>query len=122
MCAIAGVMAIAAMSELWWSEWTYLIAWNAAYNLSIYAYNAASLGMFMTIANPKISATHFAIYMASTNLAYAFTAPLGGVIADAWGVAPLFAIAAAAQITTIVLLAPLDIGRAVRVYADPSPR
>lgn len=122
MVAIGICLGIWSAAPSMWSTYAFLFVWAALFYASIYAYNAASLGMFMSISNPAISATHFAIYMASTNLTYAWTAPLGGMIADAWGVAALFGVAAALQVAAIVALLPLDIGRAARVYAQPGPR
>lgn len=122
MATIAGFLALWAASEAWWGNWWFVVGWDAGFNASIYAYNAASLGMFMSIASPHVSATHFAIYMAATNLTYAWTAPLGGVIADDWGYVALWGIAAVLQIVMILVLVPLDVDRAARVYASQAPR
>jgi MFS transporter, PAT family, beta-lactamase induction signal transducer AmpG len=117
MVGIAACMATWGIATELWAFRPFVFGWTVAFHGCIYAYNAASLGMYMSLSNPRISATHFAIFMASTNLTYAWTAPLGGQIADAHGVAPLFVVAAVLQLVTIVLLAPIDARRAARVYA-----
>jgi branched-subunit amino acid ABC-type transport system permease component len=86
--------------------------WSFALSLAV-----ATLGLFMSLANPRISATHFAIYVAATNVTYSWTAPLGGIIADNHGYTPLFVAAAVLQVATIALLWPLDTRRAARTYA-----
>ena len=117
MVAMGLVMGGWGASPAWWHHWWPLIAYTATFNALVYAYNAATLGMFMALSNPRISATHFAVYMAMTNLTYAAAAPLAGVIADHRGFPYLFVLAAALQLVTIVTLWPLDVARAARVYA-----
>jgi predicted MFS family arabinose efflux permease len=58
----------------------------------------------MSIANPAIGATQFAMYMAATNLTYSWTSPYGGRIADADGYAAMFLVAAAIQVCAIAVL------------------
>ncbi|HHH26970.1 MAG TPA: MFS transporter, partial [Polyangiaceae bacterium] len=69
-----------------------------------YAFNAAALGFYMTMSNPAIGATHFAIFMAGTNLTYAWASPAGGMIADRWGVATTYGIAAVCQLLAVAIL------------------
>lgn len=116
MVALAGCLALWGLSPSLWTSWSFLLVWSAAFTGLTSAYNAATLGLFMSLANPRISATHFAIYVAATNVTYAWTAPLGGIVADEAGYTALFVAAAALQIVTIVLLWPLDTRRAARVY------
>ena len=80
-----------------------------------------AVGVVIAARNVVVAAL-IAIYMASTNQTYAYPAPLGGRSADAWGVVPLFAVAAAVQAVTIATLIPLDLDRAARVYAGPGPK
>lgn len=117
MGAISVVLMMWAGTESYWSVWLWLIAFTALLQLCINAYSAANLGLFMQVSNPKVGATHFAIYMAATNLTYSFTAPLGGLIADRYGFAVLFTVAAIAQVLTIVLLFPIDPERAKAHFA-----
>jgi MFS transporter, PAT family, beta-lactamase induction signal transducer AmpG len=91
-----------------WPSFTFLVVWSIALNLAVYAYNAATLGFFMTLSNPAMGATHFAIYMATTNLCYSRTAPLGGWLADHLGYSTAYYIAAAVQLVTIPLLLLCD--------------
>jgi MFS family permease len=83
---------------------TFLIGYSLVMALGVYAYNAASLGFFMGLSNPAIGATHFAAYMAITNLTYAWTSPAGGYLADRWGTTTLFFVAAAVQVAALGLL------------------
>lgn len=117
MVGIAACLATWAAMPDAWPEWPFLITWSAAFYFFVFGYNAATLGLYMAISSRRVAATHFALYMASTNLTYAFGAPLGGLLADTWGLVTLFAIGAVVQVATIVTLWPLDVARAQRVYA-----
>lgn len=104
MAGIAMVLAVFAVMQGRSIGFGFLVGYTIALNLMIYAYNAATLGFFMTLSNPAIGATQFAIFMAMTNFCYALTAPAGGRIADQFGYTTLFATAAVIQILTIALL------------------
>ncbi len=116
MGGLAACLALFALTESYWPSYAFLIGWTMAQTFVLYGYNAASLGVFMGLANPRVGATHFAVYMAATNLTYAWTAPLGGVIADAWGFPWLFTLAAVLQFAAIALVVPLDTRRAAAHY------
>jgi MFS transporter, PAT family, beta-lactamase induction signal transducer AmpG len=90
----------------------FLAAYLIALNLCIYAYTASSLAFFMTLSNPAIGATQFAVYMASTNFCYAFTSPAGGWLADTYGPSVLWSVAAVVQLVTIAVLLTCDPRRA----------
>ena len=107
MGAIGCTLLLWAATSSAWDSWLWLVAFMVLLPLSINAYSAANLGLYMSVSNPKVGATHFAIYMAATNLTYAFTAPLGGWVADRLGFPMLFGIAAAVQILAVVLLLPI---------------
>jgi PAT family beta-lactamase induction signal transducer AmpG len=107
---------LAAMPEAW-PRFAFLAGWATGQSLLVYAYNAATLGFFMTLSNPAIGATQFAIYMAGTNLTYAWTAPLSGWMADTWGYRSVYAIAALVQVGTFCY--PL---RAERRFRDDGRR
>jgi len=117
MGGIAVVLGIFSLTEVWWPSYTFLIGWTIAQTLLINAYSTGTLGLFMGLSNPRIGATHFAIYMATTNLTYAWAAPLGGVLADRFGMVALFGIAAVVQIATIAVVPGLDARRAAAHYA-----
>jgi PAT family beta-lactamase induction signal transducer AmpG len=91
-----------------WGSMTFLTGWVVAQALFVGAYNAASLGFFMSLANPKVGATQFAVFMAATNLTYSWTSPAGGWLADHWGVVTAFAIAAVIQLLMIGILPLCD--------------
>jgi len=120
MGAVALVLMSWSATEPHWGMWAWLIGFTALYGLSVNAYSAANLGLFMAVSNPKVGATHFAIYMAAMNLTYSFTAPLGGILADRYGFAVLFGVAAVVQVLTIVLLWPIDTERAKAHFAASS--
>ena len=87
-----------------WPSMAFQIGYTVAYALCLYALTAASLGFFMTLSNPAVGATQFAVYMACTNLTYGWTAKAGGWLADAMGVATAFAIAGAVQIASVAIM------------------
>ncbi len=104
MAGLALSLAIFAATRPWWSSMVLLVAFTILSSISQYAYNAASLGFFMTLSNPLAGATQFAVYMAATNFTYSLTAKAGGWMADNWGVPRTFAIAAVIQLVTIAFL------------------
>ena len=112
MGGIGAFLLVWSMTSASWGVFGWLVVWTALLQALINAYNAGSLGMYMSVSNPRVGATHFAIYMAATNLTYAWTAPLGGLIADRYGFAILFAVAAGVQVVAIPLLLPIDAKRA----------
>lgn len=108
MVAIAMALAVFSALPSLWPSLTFLIAWSVAHDFFISAYSAASFGLFMSLSNPAIGATQFAVFMAATNLTYSWTAYAGGVIADRFGVPATFAVGAIIQIVTIGLLPLCD--------------
>jgi len=108
---MAGAMALMALLLATWGLagpiWTwipFLAAWSFAVSFVYFALSAAALGFFMGISNPAIGATHFAVYMATMNLAAAGAAPSGGALADAYGIPTTFLVAAAVQLAAIAVL------------------
>jgi predicted MFS family arabinose efflux permease len=115
MAAIAAALLGFGVSSPLWPSWTFLALWTVVFIGAVNAYSAASLGAFMSLCDPRVGATHFAVYMAATNLTYSWAAPFGGSVADRWGYPALFALAAAIQLVTIALLLPLELRRTGRV-------
>jgi PAT family beta-lactamase induction signal transducer AmpG len=116
MGALAVTLAAFAEGRSWWGDFWDMAAWVAVFTALLNAYGAATLGLFMGMSNPRVAATQFAIFMATVNLTYAWTAPFGGAIADTFGYPALFVVAAAFQLGAIVLLLPLDVKRAEAAY------
>jgi PAT family beta-lactamase induction signal transducer AmpG len=109
-------------TSAWWSSFAYVIAWSAVYNLFNYTYQSAALGFFMTLSNPAIGATHFALYMATTNLCYSATSRLGGWLADHAGYGNAYFIAAVIQVAFIALLPLCNLAQAEeRFHAHARP-
>lgn len=108
MAGIAASLAVFALFPHLWPSLRFLIAWTVVIQIAITAYNAATLGFFMTLSNPAVGATNFAIYMAATNLTYSFTSSAGGWLADRYGVAVTFGVAAVVQLVSIALLPLCD--------------
>ena len=71
--------------------------------------------------NPAIGATHFALYMAATNLTYSWTAPAGGQIADDHGYMALYLGAALIQLVSVALLWLVDPAQARAGYGATEP-
>lgn len=122
MIGIAAVHAVFALTPGLWPSFSFVVGWTIAQNVFIYGYSAASLGFFMTLSNPAVGATQFSVYMASVNLTYAWTKPLGGWLADTWGVPVSFLIAAAVQVVTIGLLPFCDHRVAEARFRVPADR
>lgn len=109
-----------ALTQPHWPMFAWVIAWTLMFQAVVNAYNAGTLGLYMAVSNPRIGATHFSVYMAATNLTYAWTAPVGGLVADHYGFAVLFGVAAVIQVITIPLLLPIDPQRAAARWAELS--
>ncbi len=118
MGGIAACLAVFGLSQGWWPSYGFLVGWTIALTLLINGYNTGTLGLYQGLSNPRIGATHFAVYMAATNLTYAWTSPLGGVIADELGYPTLFGVAAVVQLATIALIVRLDVARAAAFYRE----
>lgn len=108
MLLIAACLAVFASAQGLWPSYGFLVGYVLLRTFAVNAYNAASLGFFMTLSNPAVGATQFAVFMAATNLTYSWTSPAGGLLADRWGVAAAFAVAALIQVVTILLLPLCD--------------
>ena len=118
---IGAALMVFALTEAWWPSFTFLVAWTIGHTFMVNGYNTGTLGLYMGLSNPRIGATHFAVYMAATNLTYSWASPLGGVLADRLGYSALFLIAAVVQVASIVLIAKLDVARAARHYRADEP-
>lgn len=112
MAAIALVLFGFGSLENLWPSYAFLIVFTVLLQLTVCAYNASSLGFYMTLSNPALGATQFTTYMAMTNLCYSFTAPYGGRMADRFGPSKSFLIAAAIQLVSIPLLLLCDARKA----------
>lgn len=108
MAGMALSMAVFAASRHVWPSMTFLLGFTIVSTLCQSAYSAAALGFFMTLSNPAVGATQFSLYMAATNLTYAWTSKAGGWLGEHAGVPQTFLIAAAIQLATIGLLPLCD--------------
>lgn len=116
MAFLAASLAGFAWAEPLWASFAFVAVFTGVSTAIFNAYNAATFGVFMALADPRIGATHFAIYMAATNLTYAWTSPLGGVLADRGGYPALFLTGALGLLAAIPLVRPLDPGAVVGRY------
>lgn len=103
MVLIAASMAGFGLLQSHWGV-PLVVAYAVVSNVVINAYNAATFGFFMSLSNPAIGATQFAVFMATTNLCYSQATRWGGWVADHHGYPAMFYAAAAVQLVTIVLL------------------
>lgn len=87
-----------------WSLKPFLIGCSIVLQLASAAANAVLVGLYMRLTNPAIGAVQIALFTAMPSLSAAIAAPLGGQIADAWGSAAVFQIAAVLQFVFIGLL------------------
>lgn len=104
MACIAVVMAVFALAPGLRPLFSFMVFVSFAAQFFIGGYSAALIGFLMRLSNPAVGATQFAVYAAAMNLAAALAAPLGGRIADAYGVSVLFGAAAAVQVLFIGVL------------------
>ena len=105
LMAIVGIaLAVFAASSQLWPHMGFLVGFTIVASGAFSAFSAASLGFFMTLSNPAIGATQFALYMALANVTYGWASSVGGRLADRHGPKTTFAIAAALQIAAIGLL------------------
>jgi PAT family beta-lactamase induction signal transducer AmpG len=116
MVGIATGLGTFALAPSLWSSFAFLAAWTFFLGFWINAYSASTLGLFMGLADPRVGATMFAVFMATTNLTYAWTAPAGGALADRFGYVALFATAAAVQVLAVPSLWALP----ARIQRPPS--
>ncbi len=107
VCIAATLAGFAGVPWAWPSFW-FIVAFTIANAMAVNAFSAANLGLSMQLSNPLTGATQFAVFMAMTNLTYAWTAPAGGWIADHGGYQVVFLVAAVIQLASIAILAPLD--------------
>lgn len=108
MAVIGVTLALFAANRGLWTDFGFIVAYSAIGSFAIAAFSAASLGFYMTLSNPAIGATQFALYMAATNLTYSWTSPVGGRLVDRYGAPTTFAVAAAVQLLAIGLLFFVD--------------
>jgi MFS transporter, PAT family, beta-lactamase induction signal transducer AmpG len=108
MAIVGTLLLVFAATQRFWPSFTFLAGWLSMEKFAESAYNAATFAFFMTLSNPAVGATQFAVYMATTNLTYSWTSALGGRIADSYGVAATFLVAGVIQLVTIGLLPLCD--------------
>lgn len=108
MAGIGVAAAVFALAPGLRSSFTFLVLWSMAGQLFVCAYSAAMIGFLMRLSNPAVGATQISIFMGMINLTAAWAAPVGGRIADTYGVSAAFGVAAVAQIVFIGLLPLCD--------------
>jgi MFS transporter, PAT family, beta-lactamase induction signal transducer AmpG len=105
---MAAMLALFGATFAHWASLSYVFGWDLVYYPVNYLYQAVSLGLFMTLANPRIGATHFALYMATTNLCYSAGIRLSGQLSESIGYAGTYYFAAAVQALSVLLLPLCD--------------
>lgn len=125
VCMFGIALALGAFAALpsQWPAYSFLVSWTVVSCFFINAYNASSLGYFMSLSNPLVGATQFTLFMAGTNLCYSVASPLGGYLADRFGYQACFGIAALVQVLTISVIFLADHRTAAARYQAlrPSP-
>jgi PAT family beta-lactamase induction signal transducer AmpG len=121
---MAALLALFGATFAHWHRMNYVFGWDLVYYPVNYLYQAVSLGLFMTLANPRIGATHFAVYMATTNLCYTCGTWLSGQLSESIGYAGTYYFAATVQALSVLLLPLCDEKDAERRFraenaADP---
>jgi PAT family beta-lactamase induction signal transducer AmpG len=108
MLGIAALLAGFGLAPALWHEFAFTLGFSSALGFATNVFGAASLGYYMSLCDPAVGATQFSIFMATTNLTYSWTSPVGGWWADHLGHRSLFLAAAAAQALAIATLPLAD--------------
>lgn len=116
LLSIAAAQAAFALSPSLWASWAFVLGFVVVWNASIGAFNAACNGLLMSMANPRIGATHFALYMALYNFVYSGSSSVGGRVVEANGMAGAMLIGAALLVFGIVVVPLADPRRAAKDY------
>lgn len=111
---IALLLACFASASSLWGTFALTLGFAGVLGFLTNLYGAASLGYFMSLCDPAVGATQFSMYMATTNLTYAWTSAAGGWISEHYGHSTLFWFAGAVQVvaTASLLLADPAVARA----------
>jgi PAT family beta-lactamase induction signal transducer AmpG len=104
MACVGMTLAVFAFAPGLRPSFSFLAVISFAAQFFMSGYFAALVGFLMRLSNPAVGALQIAIFTAAVNLTNAWAAPVGGRIADAYGVSALFGLAAALQIAFIALL------------------
>lgn len=104
MAGTALALAVFAASSSLWSSPGFATAAAGAFAFFGYGYRAPFCALLITLCNPAIGATQFAIYMAVMHLCHTIVAPLAGWLVDSQGHAAAFAAGAFVEVLAISLL------------------
>lgn len=121
--AIAGALiAIAAAQVAFgagtaaWSTYVFVVGFVVVWNAAIGAFNAACNGTLMGMSNPRIGATHFALYMALYNMVYSRASAAGGALVDEHGFATMMAVGGVLILVATPIVLLVDVHRARADY------
>jgi PAT family beta-lactamase induction signal transducer AmpG len=104
LLGLAGAVAVFALASGHRSSLTFLTLWLGAMAFFGGAHGASMYGFFMMLSNPAVGATQFSAFLSAALITSIWAAPLGGWIADTYGITTLFLVAALAQLTSLGLL------------------
>lgn len=104
MAGTALSLAAFAAAASWWASPGVATVAAAVFAFFGYGYRAPFCALLITLSNPAIGATQFAIYMAVMHLCHTIVAPLAGAIVVSAGYAPAFFAGALVEVLAIALL------------------
>jgi hypothetical protein len=109
---IAAAQLLFAASPAAWATYAFVVAFVVAWNAAIGSFNAACNGALMAMSNPRVGATHFALYMALYNTVYSRSSAKGGELVDAHGFATVMLLGAGLLIAALPIVWFADVRRA----------
>ncbi len=110
----AGVFLLVALTEPWWQEMSYFKAVLMINSVSGQIVSVAIIALFMKICLQQISATQFAVYMASANLTLSMGSGLAGPLNVYLDYSGMFLVVAGMNVAFMALWPFLDLERQQR--------
>jgi PAT family beta-lactamase induction signal transducer AmpG len=122
LLCIAAIYVIFALAPGSWSSLTFLTLWLGAAAFVGSAHGAAMYGFFMLLSNPAVGGTQFSAFLSAAHITMIWAAPLGGFIADKYGITTVFLVAAVSQLASLGVLPFCDPRQAQARFRPAAPR
>jgi PAT family beta-lactamase induction signal transducer AmpG len=116
LLCIAGLCVLFALAPGHRSTVTFMALWLGAFSFVSSAHGASMYGFFMLLSNPAVGATQFSVFSSAATITAIWATPLGGFIADTYGITSVFLVAAVAQLASIGILLFCDPHEAQRRF------
>lgn len=120
LLCIAAACVVFALTPDRWASLTFMSIWFASLAFVASAHGAAMFGYFMLLSNPAIGGTQFSVFLSAAHITMIWAAPLGGFIADTYGIPTVFIAAAVAQLASLAVLPFCDPRTAQARFRPPT--